>query len=225
MKTNLTFAALLLFASCGGSYNLTNGTTLGEERSLVIEQVSAGEVQLVQTLCSALAEKASLLSTGVAQNYDFVVSQKKCEETSGSTPAVVNVYTEISGSNYNFKRSDNSALFIYPDIETQTSGVTKELCSRLSSLASPIKLSNGNALWFEISRDGMTDCSPSSGDVCLMVETGLPTGEKYKIVSREFIKFQLNRTLPKFGFFTTRRSYSNAFCTGSNFAETSAAIK
>lgn len=223
MKNHLLLASILFLASCG-QYKVTTNNKLGEVRVFKSEAVGVEVLQNVQTLCNALTEKASLLGVGVAQTFTFTVSQKSCEETSMSDGKSVDVYTEISGSSYNFKRSDNSSLFIYPDIETHQSGITKELCSRLSSLSNPIKLSNGNAIWFEVSRNAMTDCAASSTDLCLMVETGLPKDGKYTVITRDVLKFQLDRNLPKFGFFSTRKSYSNAFCTGSNYSETSAVL-
>lgn len=209
--------SLLVFISCG---RVSPGLgSLGQEMSFKPQALTASESQRLNHLCSTLGSKAALLGQAGAQSYTFSVRKKGCDEA--SLGASESVLVGLDGTK--LRVTGNGLAFTFPDIETNQTGVMKEICGDLASLTNPQKLENGNIM--KVDLKSSAECNPGPKELCLYLETGAPSGESYKVISREWIRFQMDPTLPRVGFFTERKLKSSVFCGLGKTSETIAILQ
>lgn len=201
---------LVLIAACG-KYK-TSGSRLGEIRSLTPAALSAGDLSSIRTICAALVSKAASIAQAPNLTYTFSYATKSCEEPRLSVNRLVPVTIENQNSSYKFK--DGSSYFVFPEVETNVSGIMKEVCSNANS-ATPtdsFTSSGGNATWVTTSAVSSSDCNPGNGQMCILIDTGIPSGSGYKIVSKDWMKFQVDPSLANYGFYVERKAESEALC-------------
>jgi hypothetical protein len=219
--------SMLVLLGCGKIES--NGFTLGEVRTFSPLTIEASEKKRLAQICNSLKTKVQNLSINSSQNLSFNLQQKNCSEVSGldDVPAtLVEVSVEINPPNYKLRRTDTAQYFAYPDLETAESGLMKNVCSKLDELTSPLMLDGGVPIWIKTSNISAKDCGPKANEICLQVDYAVGVGSnKYEIKSREWLKFQLDPSLPYFGFFTERRTLSSSLCALNQASETKAVLK
>jgi len=217
----------VLFASFGcGNDNMKVNNLLGETRAFSPAVMNDAERTRLTTICQALTAKAQALTQTNSQNLSFSVSQRECSAGAGFLAgSVVTVPTTIVSNPPEFKlrRADNGNPFVYADVETAESGIMRTVCSDLATATNPRRLDNGTSLWVTTSDISTTDCNPKGNEFCIQIETGTPNGENFDITTREWMKFQMDPALPRFGFFTERKTLTNALC-GLNLSSQTQAI-
>jgi hypothetical protein len=224
MTKQLAALAFVLLATSCGEIPKT-GTLLGEERSFNPLVVNQQEEQRLQLLCARLNNKAQALSQGSAETFTFSVTEKSCEGTILSSNQLISTGLEVMQGSYRLRRNDNGALFVFPDLETNISGIMKEICGNLSGITSPKKIAGDNVLWFTTTNVSTSDCTPRGNEMCILLETGVPSGSNYVVVAKEWIRFQVDPVLPKAGFYTERKKISQASCGQAKFTEIIATLK
>lgn len=204
------FFSLLILASCVDSSEKAPDS-VGDVRRFEPLVVSELDTVRLSSICRSLSSKEELLSVLVSTGteYTFAYNQKGCSESELPTPKSVVTTIARPESDYVFK-SKNGEGFGFPDVETATRGVMKEICANLSSLMNPIQTSSSGALWFTTITSSEY-CKPSEDSLCVHLQRGSIIDDlNYKIHTNEFIKFKVigaNR-----GFFTERHLISSANC-------------
>jgi hypothetical protein len=120
--------------------------------------------------------------------------------------------TLLNSSGYVFKKSDGQN-FIFPEVETASSGVFKEICSNLnqSAFSSPLR-SSGEALYFGTLGISTSDCPQRDGELCFSLERAFIQGTTAVVHTQEWIRIRTNPQLPKIGFFSHRKRITKSFC-------------
>lgn len=220
---------LLFLLSCGKSS--TTGMRVGEERAFSPLTVSASEKTRLTAICQALASKSQILDQSANTVYRFEVIRKDCKQSSFGALENVDVVIQKPVDRYVFKRKSDNFDFVFPDVETADSGVMGQLCSQLSTLTNPMKLTDGSAIWFSTQAASSGDCAPSGNESCVSLEKGSVIGDaeaaqpSYKIHTREWLKFQMQPTLARYGFYVQRKTISTAFCAINEELATQADLK
>jgi hypothetical protein len=211
-------SALIISTACG---KLTpSSSNLGSELKYEPQAISTSETKSLANLCTVLSSKNALLSQSPGQTFTFDVSKRTCEEDSLSSPA--SMVVGLDGTH--LREATNGLSFAFSDIETNVSGMMKEICSDLTALTNPKKLSSGNIMRFSLRPSA--ECSPTSRELCVYFETATPyKDDSYKIITKEWIKFQMDPTLSRVGFFTERRRITSALCAPEKSSEVFAALK
>jgi hypothetical protein len=208
----LIISIFMVISACGRVEPTQN--RLGEMRSDAQALITPLERSRISSICNALNTKSKNLSQAALLSLSYSVRQRECSEELGGLSAAssVAVAIEAKAAGYKINRVDNGQPFIYPNLETTQSGMMGIICTNLDEATNPIRLENGNALWVNTSQISATDCNPQRNEICILIETGTPTGNTYQIITKEWMKFQLDPLLPKLGFVTQRRTISSVFC-------------
>ena len=204
---------MLLLASCGdtlpGSGSINR---VGETRSLLNTSVAVSGLdrQNIISLCSALSQKESILPTTVNSTHIFSISQTDCGGRLTETGDVGVTIQNVGG--YVFRRNDNLS-FIFPEVETATTGILKEVCASvtLPNLANPLRTTS-DVLYFGTLGIGPVDCPPRSGELCILLERGLVQGTSAVIHTQDWIRIKVNPLEEKLGFFSYRKRITKSFC-------------
>ena len=214
----LLLTTLIISSACG---RITSSTSnLGSELKFEPQAISMSETQSLANLCTVLSSKNALLSQTPGQTFTFDVSKRGCEEDSLSAPTPVVV--GLDGTH--LREATNGLSFDFSDIETNVSGMMKEICSDLTALTNPKKLASGNIMRFSLRPS--TECSPNSREMCVYFETATPyKSDSYKIITKEWIKFQMDSTVSRMGFFVERRRITSALCAPEKSSEVLATLK
>ena len=219
---------LMLLAACGGKIPVGKNVGLGENRNFSTMALQGDERAQLNTICEALKQKALALNPSINTTFVFSVSQKVCEQTGTGVAADEQVYIQQTGNNYFFKRVADNRDFVFSEIQTPNSGIVGEICSRLNNvstpLTNPVILTSGKAMWFTTNVNS-PECVATSQSLCLMIETGVPSGTNYKITDRDYFKFQVDPTLPRIGFFLQRTNISSGLCGINQTTEIRAGLK
>ncbi len=211
MKYTFPFIALL-FVSCG-EIKTNAGAGIGEVRALNPVAISTTDNLVFDSICSALTKKSQKLSSALPNALSFDVQEKDCEGKN-VTFATQQVRVENNSSEgYQLRRQDTSGLFVFPAVETQDKGIMQAICSGTAT-ALPAMRSTDEAMWISTAGYSSTDCPSASGEVCILVEYGARegTGNSFRIHTRDFVRFNLQSTSGKYGYFTHRKSFSENNC-------------
>lgn len=202
---------IFLVASCGKYEAPGSNSTVGQIRSLASTRaLGPDEQNALATVCQALGVKASRLPSGLNAPFSFTTLQTDCE---GSTVSSGIVATTIKGETPNFYFTSQGTNFIFPNVETPTSGVFTQVCNTLGNVQDVSTLTSGEAQWVSTSQATGTDCPGVSGETCVLFETGaVQSGSDFKIHTREWIRIRTNPSLTNYGFFTYRKKITQAFC-------------
>lgn len=222
MKSILLLSLAFLVASCGDQIQQSENS-LGQTRSLAPLQVSAQMRVDLQKICQALSNKNAMLHQYINAPFRFSVRKKDCDGKDVGVMSEVPVTIQRPLTNYIFKRTEDNVDFLFPDVETNEFGVVSPICSRLSNLQNPIITGSG-AIWISTNPAG-SDCTPLGTEKCLMIETGVPQNNTHRIVSREWLKFNVDYNLPNIGFYTYRKRLSATFCEVGKFIQEEVTLK
>lgn len=218
MSRSLSLLGLSLFlAACGKTNVAPRDGSLNVLRLFSPALITEQERTRLSTLCQALAQKAQALPTTSAQRLQFEVQERPCStgtDLSGITPQSVPTLTEVQApSIFRLRRADNNLQFILPELETNATGSMAQVCSDVSDQTqNPRRLANGSSLWVNVTNPDPNHCRAGTNEICIQLETGVQEGGSERIIKREFIRFQMDRTLPRYGFWTERELESTALC-------------
>lgn len=212
-----------LIVSCGKYESEVSRNLIGETRSATALTVSSSDRNNLASICGALVQKSTILPSIVGTtNFLFTTIQSDCE---GETVvnADINVVVQNSGGGLVFKKSIDGLDYIFPEIETQNSGLLAGVCSDLSTFSNP-RLEGSSATWITTSGISSNDCTPLNGEICVMVEKGnLNNDQTYTVHTKEWMRVRVSSTEGKLGFFTERKRLTQSIC-GINKSQISRAI-
>jgi hypothetical protein len=210
---SIALLILLSVTSCG-KYDVRGrgGTGLGQVRSInTVTTASASTVAALQLICNALAVKEAALSSAVGSLLTYSASQTDCEGNPVFVEGSQQVVIQRSAQDYILVKKDGLP-FIFPDVETRTSGVFKDLCNLGASLLNPI-INGTEATFISIEGISGSDCSPVFGEeTCLALEKGQVSGTDAVITSRDIMRVRTGGTKGRIGFFTQRTKVSQSIC-------------
>jgi hypothetical protein len=225
MKKIFPLFLILAISSCGKIDN-PKSSSLEEVRSFSVQSLTGNDLTTLQTICTALTSKYNFLNVTNNKTYSFGTSSKSCEDANVSATTLVQA--DIQG--LLFKRLDTGANFIFPDVETNVSGVMKTVCANTTNPSSPLAQADGSAIWFTATSLSNSDCKPAANEVCLLIEKGVTSTSttapgSYEIVSKDWVKFQVDSRMSNYGFWTGRKLISSALCGTSKYSEAHADLK
>lgn len=225
MKFSLILLSFLII-SCGKIDVITTGnSTVGESRGINVFSVLSGtDRNNISSVCNALSTKASLLLGTVGATYNFSSSTFDCDR---KNTAEMNVETFIQSidQNFVFKRKDSNQDFIFPEVETNTSGAMADVCNLLTSLQNPL-VSGTGATYVTTSGISSGDCVPVSGEVCVAIEKAGQQGNFFVVHTKEWLRVRVsNPTNARIGFVTQRKKVTRGSCGTGEVLEFNAALK
>jgi hypothetical protein len=216
MKLSLILMSILL-ASCGeyGPISTLNTTKVGETLPLSGSPLSDTDRANLTTICNSLANKSSSLQSTVNSTLSFVTSQTDCSGNSMGS-GTTDVTIQNSGSDFVFKQKVNGLDFIFPNVETNTSGVMSPACQNVASLSvtsNAFSTPNGaTTVYYTTTGISPTDCPIITGEQCVLVQSGQTDAAGVRINTKEWIRFRISSTQGKLGFFTYRKKVAQSFC-------------
>lgn len=207
--------ALMVFGSiaCGKYDSDIESNSIGESRSANALTVTSSDRNNLTAVCSALAAKASTLGSVIGNSFLFTTKQSDCDGKA-VIDADITVKLQNGGSGFVFKNTHDGMDYIFPEVETPTTGLLSSVCGDLSTFSNPIiDIAGQSALWITTSGIPSKDCVPASGEVCVQVEKGMLTGDQtYTIHTKEWMRVRVNSSQDKYGFFSHRKKVTNAIC-------------
>lgn len=211
----------LVLVSCG-KVNVSQ-TGVGQIRSSQEQIISSDDLTVYDRICEGLVRKTQLYGASIPAPVTFTLDRQDCDGA-GSGPVDQTVIVEAGGGGFQYRVQSSNAAFVFPNVETSTSGIMQPFCGGTNKL--PIVKSNQDAMWITRSVS-QNDCPTLSNEECIGIETGSPSGEnEYRIHTRELVRFNVLRTSPRFGLFTYRKVLSNIGCTDKKlFSTLSATLK
>lgn len=207
---------MILFAfftlACGKMVVDKSGNSLGTSRALSMKSpLTSFDQNNLTSVCNALTQKVAILPSVVNSVLEFSTNQKDC--LGNATPeASVQVGIHSNGSGYIFKRKSNNQDFIFPDVETPSSGALADVCSSLNSFQNPL-ISGSHASYFTTSGILASNCRPVEGEICVQIERASQEGNSFVVHTQEWLRIRVSSTRnEKIGFFTERRKITRGFC-------------
>jgi hypothetical protein len=221
-KNNILILAFFLLLGCG-RYKVE--TDLGGLKSTNPVVVDGENLNRIKSICDALEDKnpSSLVNSIV--NFDY--SKRDCGQESLSTPTVIS--TTIINFMDHYKFTQSNAIFPYfSDIETLQKGMMVAICNKIKTsqtLESPIK-ENGSYLYFSALSVSAAACNPLANQVCILLERGSESSEGLvQVHTKDWIRFDLNKSQGRGGFFTLRRQITSGGCPEGETQENLAQLK
>jgi hypothetical protein len=222
MKNNFFFLGIILLASCG---KIETANKLNIVRKFEPLQMSNDDKNTISGLCAALGQKAAALDSALGSTFVLSLATKDCNQASIGSAGDVTVTAQREGSDYLFKVG--TAAFRFQYIETNNSGIMKEICNGISGLTNPFKASNGNAVWISTNATS-GDCPSINGNKCILIESGMPqanTTDSFSITVRDWLRIVTDQNLANYGFYSYRKQINKSFCTEGRFQEAIATLK
>lgn len=212
MKFSLILLSFLALA-CGKIEVTTKGSsTVGESRSVnAFSVLSSTDRNNLTAVCNALATKAAVVPSLVSSSYNFTANTTDCDD---KLTAELNVETIIqnNGLNFVFKRKINNQDFIFPDVETNTSGLLADTCNLLTGLQNPL-VSGSSATYVTTSGIDPNDCTPLDGEICVSVEKAAQQGNFFIVHTKEWMRVRVSSpTGARIGFWTQRKKVTRGSC-------------
>ncbi len=221
MKTTLIL--LLLFSVSCGKVDMKTGGGVGQIRSIQPQQISVGEHLVFDSICAGLTKKAQRFASSLPSSLTFDVQEKDCD---GKTITFGSQQVRVEGSSgsYTFARQDSGGSFIFPNAETTSSGVMKEVCEGAQSM--PL-INEGEARWVSTTGFSSSECPSASGEQCVLIETASKqgTGDSYRVHTREVVRFNVNANSGKHGYFMYRKKFADSNCDEGDNTEASASLR
>jgi hypothetical protein len=200
---------LVIATACGPSAKvLTDAQSVNELRESKPQTLSNSDRQKIISICQAFSQKASTLDSLIGTKLNFVTAETDCSGNMASS-GTTQVTLQKSGGDYVLKRVADNLDFIFPEIETHTSGLLASVCS--SPFESPV-IEENRVIYFTTEGITTRDCVPATGEICVAVEIGRPEGVNNRIHTREWLRVRTDLTKNRVGFFTYRKKLTKAYC-------------
>jgi hypothetical protein len=221
--SKLLLLPLFFLLACAGEPPKTPDS-VGEVKRFEPLMVTFEDNERIQAICRALSSKEDLLSILVStgSEYNFTYTQKGCGDQQLPTPKTVVATLQKTDSSYVFKPKYGET-FGFPDVETYSKGVMKDICQNVGSLMSPMQTSRTGAIWFT-SFTSTNHCISDATGICIHIQRGTSSeSANYKIHTNEWIKFRVNND--RRGFIVERKLVSSADCPPYKTVEKRAVLK
>jgi hypothetical protein len=209
------FITLMILGVSCGKYEVSSvgSNTVNELRAVTPgSELSDSDRSNLAAVCSALNNKLNILGQGTSGSFfTFFAVEKDCNNNLISAGNVDVTITNQGNSAYGFKRKSDGQDFLFPNVETPSSGVFSEICSNVAN----IKAANidGSAVTF-VTTIGISsaDCPPVRDEICVKIEKGTVQGTSALIFSRDWIRIRTGGAQGKIGFFTQRKKVTQSYC-------------
>jgi hypothetical protein len=187
---------LLITVACGRiDVNGIGGTKLNSV--MAISPLNGSDRANLQTICNALGSKV----VAPGSTLTFKTFEGDC---TGNTISNADVQAVISPSGGLVRKSDGQS-FIFPDIETPSSGLLQGVCNNLSGFE--------NTAEFGVTTTGsdLADCGSASENLCVVVKRAGVDGRIHTVDWMRVKVTDFSRT-GKLGFFTYRKKVTRSYC-------------
>ncbi|MBY0516948.1 MAG: hypothetical protein K2P81_08575 [Bacteriovoracaceae bacterium] len=217
MIRSLTLLTLVSFAfSCGKLPDAVTSGTIGQYRDAVVVDAGSDLKSSVMGLCQLLNDKNSYFRTlHVGAKFNFKTSLSSCSKEIPDRNATFtnsDVKTQLNFNGTQLYYSLLSGINFNTQVETSTSGAMSVLCRDVLNLKSPMKISEGLAVWYSV-----TTVAPNVKVIKL--ETGLKQNDGRFLVS-VIDSFKVDYTAgPLVGMVLEHQSISGNGCSDSKVRE------
>lgn len=220
----ILISMMAILSSCG-DYKAGQfiDSSVGEVKAISAPVLISGvEKDNLVSVCNSLSQKELVLDSALNTRHIFTANQTDClgkTVFSGDIPVTI----QKTGTNYVFKKGDGLD-FIFPNLETPSSGLFSDICSNLDGLSNPII--GQNEVTF-ISSLGINpgDCSAAFGEICIKLEKAYVQGATAVVHTKEWIRVRTPSVQGLVGFFTLRKKVSRSFCPEGQTITSSANLK
>lgn len=217
MKFITVLSLSILFSACG-KYEYENSADFNSSKELSPVTLNSDDSKKLRDICDTLSQKEQTISSMAGNKYVFTDTRKNCTDSGFLPIGESNVTLTNQGGSIKFTEGVGNTLYYFPDVETRSEGVMKEICDQ-TNFESPIRGSDNSLLYFSLRDISPADCQQTTGQTCVQIEKGIVDGSKGKIHTREWLRFKLDQ--PLLGFWTYRKLTSNGGCLeGSYFGRT-----
>lgn len=213
MKYSLLALMVVGSVACGKYDSNLQSNSVGESRSSNSLVVTSTDRNNLSSVCSALTYKAGGLPALGGQTFLFTTKQSDCDGVT-VIDADITVQVQNIGSGFVFKNTQNGLDYIFPEVETQSTGLLSSVCGSVGSFSNPIiDINSQSALWVTTVGISSRDCVPAGGEICVQVERGILSGNQtYTIHTKEWMRVKTNSSQAMYGYFTHRKKVTNALC-------------
>ncbi len=168
---SLTLLTLIFFPiSCGKLPEAVESGTIGQYRDAVVIDADESLKSSVMGLCQLLNDKNSYFRTlHVGAKFNFKTSLSSCSKEIPDPKATFtdsDVKTQLNFNGTQLYYSVLSGLNFNTQVETSSSGAMSVLCKDVLNLQTPLKVSDGLAVWYKI-----TNVTPNVK--VIMLESGI----------------------------------------------------
>jgi hypothetical protein len=202
----LLLSSLILASACGKYEITSSGSTIGERLS--VTSLTSLDRSNLASICNALSSKNVAVNT----TLNFESSESDCTGVS-ITKGLVPTTVQQSGSNFVLKRKTTGQDFIFPDLESASSGLLGDICQNLGSLENPVQTSTEQIIYSTTSSD-ISDCAPKAEELCVSVKRANLQNGEYIVHTKDLMRVKVadaGRT-GKLGYFTFRKKITRSFC-------------
>jgi len=220
----IVISMLAILSSCG-DYKTGQfvDSTVGEVKSISAPIIISGvEKDNLVSVCNSLSQKELVLESAVNTRHIFSANQTDCQGksvSSGDVPVTI----QKSGSSYVFKKGDGLD-FLFPNVETTSSGLFSEICSNLDGLSNPI-IGQNEVIFISSLGINPGDCAQAYGEICIKLEKAYVQGATAVVHTKEWIRLRTPSVQGFVGFFTMRKKVSKSFCPEGQTITSSASLK
>lgn len=204
----LLLSILVLGAACGKYKVAPSSSMVGQK--LQVSQLTSLDRSNLQTICNALANKQVVVNT----NLNFNTFEGDCGGNT-ITNGVVPTTIQQSGSSFVLKRKLTGQDFVFPDLESASSGLLGDACSRLGdpSFENPVESGSDRVTYSTTSGD-IAECSPQPEQLCVVVQKASLQNGEYIVHTRDLMRVKVSNAsgTGKLGYFTFRKKIAKSFC-------------
>lgn len=200
---------MLLAVACGQYESVSSGSQLGQVRAFSPAAVDPTTASQLSAICNALAQKSSILTSAIGSTHNFDAAQTTCEDVIVNMGIVQTTIQQFG--DFQFRKTDGTS-FIFPNVETDTSGIMQPICANLANLQTQFQTASEVT---SVTTTGISpdDCTPLAGETCVLFESGPLSGQSFTVTTKEWVRFRVtNPNNQKIGFFTQRKKVSQSFC-------------
>ena len=180
MNKKFLLLGLVLLMSCGEEVPRADQSfkNLGQIVAVDSEEnLTTGDVDLLQRVCDALASKESFFKSAIINkklSYTYVQSESSC----GAEPSPVEVEFEITSDNGQLAYSSSSATPLFNYVETESYGSLEVYCNKLGEVdvdqgidGVPRYLEEGKMVnIISLFTDRSSVCSGDNDTICAFVQ-------------------------------------------------------
>lgn len=221
-------AVIFLSVSCG-KYDVPGaGGTVGAVKTYSPATVDSTTNSQLRKICTALTTKSNTLASLVNTPHTFTTVQTDCDDSLVVDNVDIATTIQADGANYAFKRSDNGVNFVFPQVDTASYGIMQTVCAQLASpgtVTSPYTLTSGEVQSVNVTSISTKDCQSNSSEICVLFETGTLSGTSYTVHTNEWVKFKIDDTKPRLGFYGYRKKVARSYCSENDSVRFEAILK
>jgi hypothetical protein len=203
----LLLTVIILASACGKYEVAPRGSTrVGE--ALTVSPLSSLDRSNLSSICNALSSK----TVTAGSTLTFKQFEGDCTGNTISNADVQTVIEQV-GSNFVIKRKLDGRDFIFPEVETASSGLLADVCNNLSGFDNPVD--NGTErITYSTTGIDQADCTIANEQICVQVLRASLQNGTYVVHTKEWMRVKVSdvANTGKRGYWTSKKKVTKSFC-------------